>query len=409
MIFGWFADYSFPFNQAIELILCCFKRRSLGSKVNNLQKNLQRFEFTSQLDNKEQINKLNKFESQAWLYIEIIQILSINTSETHQRIAKTLEALEQKKNQILDELEPRKPPKYRVFDKIKNFTQSIFLNQAEKEYRKIEEIINKLNIYINNSQSSEKIFEELFDRLIIYRETNAKYISPYRLRLLYKIEDLIKNSYSKYIIESEDNEGRQKSHNLYDELRSQIKIIAEQFNKVLEDNREKVNELENQSQNIDIANKLINNLGIEKVSLRQKLDSLTSVNRSNQNQIDKLNLDLRKAINRQSELQSQRETEKRNLQQVNEDNHRKQREIEQLKEQIRKQSQEKPRNLDGQYIGNLSNKKSKYHFNKSCPDWKALALGYMMYDDETRDIRCSNSPQIFKNAGLEECSNCNKS
>ena len=67
IIFGWFADYSFPFNQAIELILCCFNR-NIGSKINNLQKNLQTVAFTSQSDNKEQIRKLNKLESQAWLY-----------------------------------------------------------------------------------------------------------------------------------------------------------------------------------------------------------------------------------------------------------------------------------------------------------------------------------------------------
>ena len=266
-----------------------------------------------------------------------------------------------------------------------------------------------MNFYIKNSLPSEEIFEELFDRLIRYREKNARYISPYRLRLLYKIEDLIQNSYSKYRTESEDDEGRQKSHNLRDELRSQINILAEQFNQVLEDNRYKVNKLENQNQKIDRANNIINSLRVEKVSLSQQVDSLISVNRSNQNQIDRLNLNLRKAINRQSELQSQQETEKIRLQQISEDNRRKQREIEQLKEQIYKQSQEKPRKLPGRYIGNLSNKKSKYHFNESCSDWKSLALEYMMYDDETRDIRCSNSPQIFKNAGLEECSNCNKS
>ncbi|MGB3642149.1 MAG: hypothetical protein WBA39_31905 [Rivularia sp. (in: cyanobacteria)] len=390
------------------MILCCFNR-NIGSKINNLQKNLQTVEFTSQLENKEQIKKLNKLESQAWLYSEVIQILSVNTSESHQRIAKTIEALEQKRSEILEELEPRRLEKYQIIVRIKNFYQSIFLSQAEKDYRKIEEIINKLNNYINNSQASEEIFEDLFNRLIRYREQNAKYISPYRLRLLYKIEDLIKNSYLKYITELEDDEGEQKSHNLREELRSQIKTIAEQFNKLLEDNHQKVNELEFQSQNIHRANNIINDLRLEKVSLRQELDNLISVNRTNQNQIEKLNQNLKKAITRQSELQSQREMGERRLQQVSEDNRRKQKEIEQLNDQIYNQSQEKPRKLSGKYIGNLSNKESKFHFNESCRDWKSLALEYMMYDDETRDIKCSSSPQIFKNAGLEECSNCNKS
>jgi hypothetical protein len=41
LLFGWLADYSFPFGQALELMLACFKG-TVSSKINTLQKQLQK-------------------------------------------------------------------------------------------------------------------------------------------------------------------------------------------------------------------------------------------------------------------------------------------------------------------------------------------------------------------------------
>ena len=83
----------------------------------------------------------------------------------------------------------------------------------------------------------------------------------------------------------------------------------------------------------------------------------------------------------------------------------KQDEINKLIEQISKYAG--VRMLEGEFIGNLSNKSSKYHFHRKCPDWKMLVGEYMLRLDN-RDIETSSSPHFFIREGLEECINCAK-
>jgi hypothetical protein len=45
VLFGCFADYSFPYGQALELLLACFKG-TVSAKVNSLQQQIQRIEPT---------------------------------------------------------------------------------------------------------------------------------------------------------------------------------------------------------------------------------------------------------------------------------------------------------------------------------------------------------------------------
>jgi len=66
-LFGWLADYSFPFGQALELMFACFKG-TISEKINSLQQQLQRTDIVSQLDNEKPFKELNKLESKAWLY-----------------------------------------------------------------------------------------------------------------------------------------------------------------------------------------------------------------------------------------------------------------------------------------------------------------------------------------------------
>ncbi len=92
-LFGWLADYSFPFGQALELMLACFKG-TLSAKVNTLQQQLQKTDIISQPNNKQQVKKFNNLESQAWLYEGILERLGADPSANHEKIARTLEALE---------------------------------------------------------------------------------------------------------------------------------------------------------------------------------------------------------------------------------------------------------------------------------------------------------------------------
>ncbi|MDJ0515081.1 MAG: hypothetical protein QNJ74_02085 [Trichodesmium sp. MO_231.B1] len=98
-LFGWLAEYSFPVGESIQLLLSCF-HGTVSTKVNKLQKQLQDTEFISQINNQEQIKKLNNLDFQAWLYIEVLDKLGKNEAECHNKITKTIEILKQKKQKF---------------------------------------------------------------------------------------------------------------------------------------------------------------------------------------------------------------------------------------------------------------------------------------------------------------------
>jgi uncharacterized coiled-coil DUF342 family protein len=253
VLFGWLADYSFPFGQVLELIIACFKG-TIASKINLLQKQLQRKDILYQLDNTEQIKKLNNLESQAWIYQNILGIIAKENTDSHTRIAKTIEALEFKKNEITRELEPRKPAKYRKFDTIQNFARSLVASQAEKDYIYLEKIVNNLVSFAGSRRPSQKIFEELIEKLNIEIVNSASKITPYRLRLAYKIEELIRIISSKIILYTENSPDNLVAQNYVNELNSQINILSEQFNALLgrnQENIDRINKIKRENNNLD--------------------------------------------------------------------------------------------------------------------------------------------------------------
>jgi hypothetical protein len=72
LLFGWLADYSFPFGQALDLMLACFKG-TISARINTLQQQFQKIDVVPQPENKQQVPKLNNLESQAWLYEGILE------------------------------------------------------------------------------------------------------------------------------------------------------------------------------------------------------------------------------------------------------------------------------------------------------------------------------------------------
>uniref|UniRef100_A0ACD5GYC4 Uncharacterized protein n=1 Tax=Desertifilum tharense IPPAS B-1220 TaxID=1781255 RepID=A0ACD5GYC4_9CYAN len=130
-LFGWLADYSFPFGQALELMLACFNG-TISARVNSLQQQLQRTDIVFQPDNEKQVQKLNNLESQAWLYKGILERLGTDPSANHEKIARTLEALEYKRSEILQELEPRRPRSYRVLAGLQDSIRAFWLVKLRK-------------------------------------------------------------------------------------------------------------------------------------------------------------------------------------------------------------------------------------------------------------------------------------
>jgi hypothetical protein len=181
-LFGWLAECSFPFGQALELMLACFKG-TISAKVNSLQQQLQRTDIIPQPNNQQQVQKLNNLESQAWLYEGILERLGADPSANHEKIARTLEALEYKRSEILQELEPRRPRNYRVLAEIQDSIRTFLASQAEKDYEQLQKIVTNLVLFTRSRQPSQIIISEVIKKLATEIAYNTNQISPYRLRL----------------------------------------------------------------------------------------------------------------------------------------------------------------------------------------------------------------------------------
>jgi len=403
IIFGWFGDYSFPYGQVIELILCCF-RGTIAAKVNNLQKQLQKTDFVSQLDNQQQIQRLNKLDSQAWLCMGLLERLGANTAESNERIAKTIEALKSKKIEILDELNPRRPEKYRKLAKIQNFFEYITLSKAQKDFIQIEKIIDEVVLAVKNSQPSETIIQESLNKLSRETARNAEKISPYRLRIMYKIGGLLNDISLKGLFHLGDSELANLNESIINELKEQRKILSKEFNKLIQEKYVMQQELESYSQTLNNVNGAIYERETELLRLREELESYIAANRNRQNQISSLNTELNKLNQKVLESQNKKDSLDKRVNQLIQDVRRKELEIEKLTNQLAKYSQ--VRILEGEYIGNVSNKSSKYHFNRKCNHWKMLVGEYVLNLDASREILSSSSPTVLTREGLEECDIC---
>jgi uncharacterized coiled-coil DUF342 family protein len=385
------------------LILSCF-RGTVAAKANNLQKQLQRTEFVSQLDNQQQIQKLNNLDAQAWLYIGILERLSTNKAGSNIRIAKTIEALKQKKSEVLDELEPRRPEKYRTLARVQKFLETITLSKAQKDFIEIEEIINRLIWTVKNSQPSETIIQGLIERLSIETVRKSDRISPDRLRLMYKIAELMNDISMKEISQFSNSQLEDINKSIINELNTQKNILSKGFNKLLKEKHEMQERIETYSESLNRLNRAISERESELKVLREELEKYTRLNRDTQNQISNLNRELVTINQKLLNLESQKDSLRGRINQLTQDIIYKQNEIDTLNNKLNKYSQIKI--LKGEYIGNLSNKTTKYHFNQKCPDWKMLVGEYVLRLDGSREIISSNSPTVFITQGLEACDVC---
>jgi len=260
VLFGWLADYSFPFGQALELLLSCFKG-TVGEKINNLQQQLQRTEIIPQPDNVHQIQKLNNLESQAWLYKSILEYFAVDGSANHQKIAMTLEALEYKRSQFLQELEPRRPQNYRILLKIQNSVRDLLTGQAEKDYEELYKVMTNLVLFTKNRQRSQVILSEIVTKLSFEVQTSASKISPYRLRLAYKVNELLKVLSDKLILNINDPTATQTYQSLLIEKNQRIKHLS--------------NELEGLRQSQSTLQNYISELESQTINLNQQINELS--------------------------------------------------------------------------------------------------------------------------------------
>ena len=294
-LFGWLADYSFPFGQALDLMLACFKG-TISARVNTLQQQFQKTEVVPQPDNKQQVPKLNNLESQAWLYEGILERLGADPAANHERIARTLEALEYKRSELLQELEPRRPRNYQILTGIQDAARVLLASQAEKDYEQLQKIVTNLVLFTRSRQSSPIILSEAITKLAVEIGQNANQISPYRLRLAYKIDELMRILSAKLVL---DNDGGSRADSnapsIINELQSRIHLLSKEFNNLLRAKKENTNEINRGLTEIYNLTKIISDLyrdisnrDADIVALQKNIQNLTESVQEKQAQINNL-------------------------------------------------------------------------------------------------------------------------
>lgn len=300
--------------------MACFKG-TISARINNLQQQFQRIDLISQPDNKQQIQKLNNLESQAWLYQGVLERLGENPAANHEKIAKTIEALEYKRNEVLRELEPRRPRKYRTFAGIQSQTRSLLASQAETDYERLEKLVDNVIIFTRSREPSQNIFSEVIERIAVEITQNANQISPYRLRLAYKIDDFTKILSTKLVLKANGSATDENYQKLIDELQSQMALLAEQFNGLLRSKQENTNNLNRRIQKISNLTQVISNLhrdisdrDTRIAALHRHVDDLIETTQGKQAQVDSLQSSI---LNLQSDIQDSAEINWRRQNQIN--------------------------------------------------------------------------------------------
>jgi len=398
VFFGIFTNFPFPYRQAIELMLCCFKG-TVASKVNTLQKRLQKEDINDQ-----SIEQLNNLDFQCNLYLGILKYLGTSKAESHERLAQTIQALKQNKIVLQNKIKPNQPQKYKIVTKVKDSFESITLSRAERDLRKIESILDEVTRAIRNNDPSETILQDTIDRLSKETTWRAGKISPSRIGILYGIKALLMEASKKEISNLEEHE----LNALINDLKKQKNTLSMELKEVQNDYELAQQKFRNYVDEHNSLSSLLYEYESNLSSLTEQLKNYVDISQSKQNQINTLNSQLNKANYDIKELHAQKNVLSQKINCLNQDINQKQAEINQLTRQLIQYSN--MRIAEGKYIGNIKEKNSRYHFNPKCPDWKMLVAEYVLRLDDSpnRNIVSSNNSRIFIKHHLKKCKNCSQ-
>ena len=185
----------------------------------------------------------------------------------------------------------------------------------------IQQTLTNLVIFAESRQPSQTILLEVIERTALEIEQSVSQISPYRLRLAYKIDDLLKMLSAKLVLSSNTSETDSSYQSIIKELRSQINLLSEQFNSLLRSRTENANELNKRVQDISNLTEKVWNLNRDVsernsniANLQNHIQDLTEANRRKEAQINSLQSSL---ISLQKETQSSTELDQRKQAKIN--------------------------------------------------------------------------------------------
>ncbi|MGJ5633859.1 hypothetical protein [Nostoc sp. CALU 1950] len=146
---------------------------------------------------KREANKLNRLDSEYWLLLRAIELLTIGINSSDRDLVDwKLSELDEQKDFVLDRLDPLKKKHYSLLSKIQDTWHScyaIFTFEAirrERSFRKIEKILTNLIVSYINQESSKENIQEMLEVL------DEKIAKNPRLKTLYQTSRLLNWVYS---------------------------------------------------------------------------------------------------------------------------------------------------------------------------------------------------------------------
>lgn len=351
LFFGLFVSFPFPFHQIVELIGSCFKGK-LASKTNNLQKQLQLESISNR-----PVEKLNEIDFQARLYLRILEKLGGDKAGSHERIAKTIEVLKRKRFALRNEIEPHQPRKYKVVSKAQDFLESFALDQAEKDFEKIETVLAEVAWSERKTKPSSKATQNIIAELSEKVAQEANEISPKRLGLLYRVENLLNEMLYNETSHLQENSLNRPDREFIKRLKEERDVITERYDRLFDERNSMGQSLRDNSKELIRLNSLARKYKHEISEMQIDLYNYINENKNHKISSSALRRKLEGAIKEIGELRKQRDSLSRQTISLKRTLHQKQIGISQLESQLDKYSSMKI--LTGDYIGDLSRPSSK--------------------------------------------------
>jgi chromosome segregation ATPase len=231
----------------------------------------------------------------------------------------------------------------------------------------------------------------------------ADQISPFRIGVLYRIEALLREVSDKEISNLGESELNELNKKIISELQEEKEALSRDRSRLSDENYVVQQRLRNYSDAIDRLNNILDERESYLSKLQEKLRCYLEINQSKQLEINTLNLELTRVDDELKELQAQKNYFNEQIKHLEQDIRRKQADIDNLTSQLKRYSGIKT--LEGEYIGNLSDRNSRYHFDRKCNHWKMLVGEYVLNLDVSREIVSSKTPTFFIGK-LRECDRC---
>ncbi|GAB4377384.1 MAG: hypothetical protein Kow00121_26670 [Elainellaceae cyanobacterium] len=200
LILGIFAQSAFPVQYAWEILHDSLFGAGGGSEAlwrvvrcqqNQLVKSgLGDLEPESEVKRpKQRAAQLNRLDSRYWLVTKLIDLLAQGNSEKEWQVIAAEEALNRRRDLFADELEALKKEHYSQLADLQETWERITDSRAEREYRKIEQILDLLiRDFASRSRfPSRASVKRMLEEFSTILERNPKNIEPKRLKSLYKV------------------------------------------------------------------------------------------------------------------------------------------------------------------------------------------------------------------------------